>query len=107
MSLNDLLFEDIRPTLLAAGELALTVTDTAQPLFAVSTPCTLVLLCAPCNAAGVATNTKPFFIGTATSQPKPVLATDQQGVYIRVKDAANLYVKGLQAEKVCYLVFGA
>ncbi len=59
---------------------------------------------APCDANGVAANTKPAFVGShATASVRPLLISNFEGVKIPAEDAYNVYVKiGANGETVKY-----
>ncbi len=81
-------------------------TATAEPLVDVPTPCRSVWIGPPCDANGVAGNTKPVFLGDSAGQNKPLLPTNFEGVEIEIDDAAKVYVKvGANGEGVVYRIF--
>ena len=80
------------PASFSGGTKTVASTATPEPLVAVPTPCTAVWLGARCNGSGVASNTKPVFLGDAASQSMPVLPANLAGVTVPIRDASLLYL---------------
>ena len=93
-----------------AGDMK-TIGAAPTTLVAVSTPCQFVWLGAPCDADGVAQNTKPAFIGetalqtTAAKGAIPLMPSNFEGLVIQIDDAIKLFIGGLNTEEVAYRIF--
>jgi hypothetical protein len=84
-----------------------TIASTAVPeaVINVPTPCFGVWLGAPEDGEGVAANTKTAYVGDASGQSIPILASDFKGFFLKVADASKVYVKaGANGEAVNFAI---
>jgi hypothetical protein len=96
------------PTTITGGLATITATGVAQAL-AGTASAKFVWVMAPCNTSGVATNTKPIFVGgsdiaTATAPGAPVMPTNLEGFVIGISNPLTLYIMGTINEKLVYQV---
>jgi len=92
---------------LTGGTKTVAAAATPEKLVAAATPCRMVWVGAPIDAAtGLGTNTKPAFIGDAASQTMPLTPSNFEGYFLPIDDANKVYVKvGADGEKVNYRIF--
>ena len=94
------------PGSLVGGSKIVASADTPEPLVVTATPCRCVWIGPPCDADGLAINTKPVFLGDATNQNMPLLPGSVSGVVLSIDDAGKIYVKaGIDGEGVAYRIF--
>lgn len=94
------------PSSLTGGTKTVAAAGTPEALVTASTPCQCVWVGPPCDADGLATNTKPAFIGDQHNQNMPLLPNSIAGVVIAIDDASKLFVKvGVNGEGVAYRIF--
>jgi len=90
------------------GTKTVTATGTPEKLVAASTPCNFVWIGSRVDANGVATNTKPVFIGDVDGQNIPIMIANFEGVLIPINDASKVYVKvGVNGEGIVYRIFAS
>ena len=93
-------------TSLPGGSKSITSAAIAEPLVAESTPCRGVWIGAPCSDDGIAVNSRPVFIGDSDNQNMPILATNYEGYFINIDDAAKIYIKAItDGQTVQYRIF--
>ena len=94
------------PTSMVGGTKTVASAGTPEPLVAAAAPCRCVWIGPLCDVEGVATNTKPVFLGDSASQNMPLLPSSISGVVVSIDDASKLFVKvGANGEGVAYRIF--
>ena len=94
------------PGSLAGGTKTVALAGTPEPLVAMSAPCRCVWIGPPCDADGLAINTKPVFLGDSDNQNMPLLPGSVSGVVLSIDDASKIYIKvGIDGESVAYRIF--
>jgi len=96
----------------SGGVLTIAAAATPQQITATSTKCQWVWVGAPVDADGVASNTKPVFIGESSDQskvgtgPLPILPSNFEGFIIQIDDVSKLWVSaGVNGNKLHYRYF--
>jgi hypothetical protein len=106
MQFTTLLTQVKSPTTFTGGSKSVAAAATPEALVASSTPCRFVWIGAPCDSDGVASNTKPVFIGDSSGQNIPIATHNFEGVMIQIDDAQKVYAKvGVDGESVEYRIF--
>ena len=92
-------------TALTCGAKTVAATATPERLVAASVPTARgVWVAARTNANGAAQNTKPVFLGDATTQAIAIMPTDTAGIILPI-DPYKVYVKvGVNGEGVSYAI---